>query len=92
MSSTLMLHHLPRKVRQQCARETRRVLKPQGRALVVDFAHARPTSGFLAHFHRHGHVDPQDAVALLEEAELRCVESGSVGISSLHFVRAVAVV
>jgi ubiquinone/menaquinone biosynthesis C-methylase UbiE len=90
--STLMLHHLPRKVRQQCAREIRRVLKPQGRALVVDFAHAPPTSGILAHFHRHGHVDPQDVVALLEEAELRCVESGSVGISSLHFVRAVAVV
>jgi ubiquinone/menaquinone biosynthesis C-methylase UbiE len=90
--STLMLHHLPGNVRQQCAREIRRVLKPQGRALVVDFAHAQPKSGFLAHFHRHGHVDPQDVVALLEEADLRCVESGSVGISSLHFVRAVAVV
>ena len=88
--STLMLHHLA-KVRRQCAREIRRVLKPQGRALVVDFAHAHPIT-FLAHFHRHGHVDPQDVVALLEEAELRCVESGSVGISSLHFVRAVAVV
>ena len=44
--STLMLHHLPRKVRRQCAREIRRVLKPQGRALVVDFAHAQPKSGF----------------------------------------------
>jgi ubiquinone/menaquinone biosynthesis C-methylase UbiE len=88
--STLMLHHLPRTLRQQCAREIRRVLKPQGRVLVVDFAHAQPKSGFLAHFHRHGHVDPHDVVALLEEAELRCVESGSVGISSLHFVRAVA--
>ena len=88
--STLMLHHLPRNLRQQCAREIRRVLKPEGRVLVVDFADAQSKSGFLAHFHRHGHVDPQDVVALLEEAELRCVESGSVGISSLHFVRAVA--
>jgi ubiquinone/menaquinone biosynthesis C-methylase UbiE len=85
--STLMLHHLPRKVRQQCAREIRRVLKPEGRVLVVDFAHASK-SGFLAHFHRHGHVDPPDVVAVLEEAELRCVESGPVGISSLHFVLA----
>ena len=34
--STLMLHHLPRKVRQQCAREIRRVLKPGGHLLVVD--------------------------------------------------------
>jgi ubiquinone/menaquinone biosynthesis C-methylase UbiE len=90
--STLMLHHLPRKVRQQCAREIRRVLKPEGRVLVVDFAHAQSKSGFLAHFHRHGHVDPRDVVALLDEAELRCVESGPVGISSLHFVLAVAAV
>jgi ubiquinone/menaquinone biosynthesis C-methylase UbiE len=90
--STLMLHHLPRKVRQQCAREIRRVLKPQGRVLVVDFAHAEPKSGFLAHFHRHGHVDPRDIVALLEEAQLRRIESGPVGISSLHFVLAAAAV
>src|SRR5687768_2717271 len=36
--STLMLHHLPRLVREQCAREMRRVLKPGGRLLAVDFA------------------------------------------------------
>jgi ubiquinone/menaquinone biosynthesis C-methylase UbiE len=87
--STLMLHHLPRKVRQQCAREIRRVLKPQGRVLVVDFAQAQSRSGLLAHFHRHGHVDPHDVVALLEEARFRCVESGPVGVRSLHFVLAV---
>ena len=90
--STLMLHHLPHKLRQQCAGEIRRVLKPQGRVLVVDFAQARPKSGGLAHFHRHGHVQPRDVVALLEEARLRTVESGPVGISSLHFVLAVAAV
>src|SRR5215831_10724357 len=33
-----MLHHLPRKPRQQCASEIRRVLKPGGRVLAVDFA------------------------------------------------------
>jgi ubiquinone/menaquinone biosynthesis C-methylase UbiE len=90
--STLMLHHLPRKVREQCAGEIRRVLALEGRLLVVDFAHAQPKSGFFAHFHRHGHVDPRDVVALLEEAGFRCVESGPVGISSLHFVLAVAAV
>jgi ubiquinone/menaquinone biosynthesis C-methylase UbiE len=88
--STLMLHHLPRKVRQQCAREIRRVLKPQGRALVVDFAQAQSKSGLLAHVHRHGHVDPRDIVALLEEAQFRSAESGPVGVSSLHFVLAVS--
>jgi len=86
--STLMLHHLPRKLRQQCAREVRRVLKPGGRVLVVDFGAPQRKSGFLAHFHRHGHVDPGEIVALLEEAGFRPVESGLVGISSLHFVLA----
>ena len=36
--STIMLHHLPRKAREQCALEIRRVLKPGGRVLAVDFA------------------------------------------------------
>jgi ubiquinone/menaquinone biosynthesis C-methylase UbiE len=88
--STLMLHHLPRKVRHQCLHEIRRVLKPQGRVLVVDFAHAQRKSGFLAHFHRHGHVDPGEVTTLLDEAGLRAVESGPVGISSLQFVLAIA--
>jgi ubiquinone/menaquinone biosynthesis C-methylase UbiE len=56
--TTLMLHHLPRKARQQCAREIHRVLKPEGRVLVVDFAHPPDRGGFLARVHRRGHVDP----------------------------------
>jgi ubiquinone/menaquinone biosynthesis C-methylase UbiE len=86
--STLMLHHLPRKVRQQCAREIHRVLKRHGRVLVVDFAHAQSKQGFLAHFHRHGHVDPREIIALLEHAGFRYADSGLVGISSLQFVLA----
>jgi ubiquinone/menaquinone biosynthesis C-methylase UbiE len=88
--STLMLHHLPRKLRQQCAREIRRVLRRQERLLVVDFGQPQPKSGLLAHFHRHGYVDPREIVALLDEAGLRCVDSGSVGISSLQYVLAEA--
>lgn len=87
--STLMLHHLPRKARQQCACEIRRVLKPGGRVLVVDFAQTQDKGSFLAHFHRHGHVDPRDIVSLLHEADLRDVDSGAVGISSLQYVLAV---
>jgi ubiquinone/menaquinone biosynthesis C-methylase UbiE len=86
--STLMLHHLPRKLRQQGAREIRRVLNPQGRVLVVDFGQPQPKSGLLAHFHRHGHVDPREIVSLLDEVGLRSVDSGSVGISSLQYVLA----
>ena len=88
--STLMLHHLPRKVRELCGREIRRVLKPEGRVLVVDFGVPQRKSGFLAHFHRHGHVDPREIITLLAEAGLRSVESGPVGISSLQFVLAVS--
>ena len=84
--STLMLHHLPRPVRQQCAREMRRVLKPGGRVLAVDFATpARERKGLLGRFHRHGHLALRDIVELLSEAGLRVVESGSVGVSDLQF-------
>ncbi len=86
--STLMLHHLPRPVRQQFVREMRRVLKPAGRVLIVDFANAQEKTGLLAHIHRHGHVDPRQIVSLLEEGGLHAVESGQVGISSLQFVLA----
>jgi ubiquinone/menaquinone biosynthesis C-methylase UbiE len=89
--STLMLHHLPRQLRQQCLREVRRVLKPQGRLLIVDFGRPQRKSGLIAHFHRHGHVNLEDVVSQLDEAGLRRVESGPVGVSSLEFVLATRV-
>jgi ubiquinone/menaquinone biosynthesis C-methylase UbiE len=89
--STLMLHHLPRKARQACAREIRRVLRPGGRVLVVDFG---PTPhgkrGLIGHFHRHGYVDLRDIVALLSDAGLGVVASGAVGVRNLHFALASA--
>lgn len=90
--STLMLHHLPRPVRQQFVREMRRVLKPTGRVLIVDFADAQGKTGLLAQVHRHGHVDPRQIVSLLEEGGFHSVESGRVGISSLQYVLATLVV
>lgn len=87
--STLMLHHLPRNARHACAREIRRVLKPGGRALVVDFG---PTpSGkrsLIGHFHRHGHVDLQDIISVLTEAGLHVTASGAVGTRNLYFALA----
>ena len=86
---TLVLHHLPRKARQQCAAEMRRVLKPGGRVLAVDFGLAAgERKGLLAHFHRHGHVKLPDMVDLLSEADLSIVESGAVGFRDLQFVLA----
>jgi ubiquinone/menaquinone biosynthesis C-methylase UbiE len=87
--STLMLHHLPRNARQQCATEIRRVLKAGGRVLAVDFASARH-KGLLAHFHRHGHVAVKDIVAVFGKAGFTAVGSGPVGISDLQFVLAEA--
>jgi ubiquinone/menaquinone biosynthesis C-methylase UbiE len=64
--STVMLHHLGRKARQQCAEEVRRVLKPGGRVLAVDFAKpAQGKKGLLDHFHHHGYINPHDLSALL---------------------------
>jgi len=88
--STVMLHHLPQKARLQCATEIRRVLKPDGRVLVVDFeGFSDQKRSILSHFHRpHGHVRAQDIVALLVEAGLKTIESGPVGIRDLQFVLA----
>lgn len=89
VTSTVMLHHLPRDVRQQGVREMLRVLKPGGRLLAVDFAGATKTGkGPLAHFHRHGHVQPRDLVALVSDAGFRVVETDAVGTWDLQFVLA----
>ena len=89
--TTLVLHHLPRRAREQCSREMARVLKPGGRLLAVDFATpAKEQRRLLGHLHRHGHVKPAEIVALLEGAGLDVIERGPVGYRGLQFVRAVA--
>ena len=87
--TTVMLHHLPRQTRQQCTFEMRRVLKPSGRVLAVDFAKpTRERRSVIGHFHRHGHVDLGDIIGLLSEAGLKTVDSGAVGINDLQFALA----
>ena len=57
--------------------------------LAIDFAKAaQGKKGLLDHFHHHGYVNLQDLVALLTEAGLKTVESGSVGVGDLRFVLA----
>jgi ubiquinone/menaquinone biosynthesis C-methylase UbiE len=89
--STLMLHHLPKKARPEIAREIRRVLKPGGRFLAVDFA--KPAAGqrnLMDHFHRHGFIKLDDFIPQLEEAGLSVVRSAEVGERNLHYVVAMA--
>jgi ubiquinone/menaquinone biosynthesis C-methylase UbiE len=88
--STVMLHHLPQKARLQCAHEIRRVLKPNGSVLVVDFeGFSEQKRTFLSHFHRpHGRVRARDIIALLSEARFSIREGGPVGIRDLQFVLA----
>lgn len=89
--STVMLHHLGSKARQQCVREMRRVLRPGGRVLAVDFGgRTHGKKGLLDLFHHHGYVNLRDLNALLNEAGLNSVESGAVGIGDLQFVLATA--
>jgi ubiquinone/menaquinone biosynthesis C-methylase UbiE len=89
--STLMLHHLPREAREKCAREMRRVLKPGGRVLAVDFSSPQKKRSLLGHFHhRHGHVELRDMIALLSEAGLNVVKSGALGIRDMQFALAKA--
>src|SRR5918999_4385431 len=85
--STLMLHHLPRPTREQSAREIRRVLKPGGRVLAVDFGMpGRHHRGVIGHLHhRRGHVALDSVVELLSASGLTVVESGAVGVKDLHF-------
>jgi ubiquinone/menaquinone biosynthesis C-methylase UbiE len=86
--STVMLHHLPRKPRQQCASEIRRVLQPGGRVLAVDFAGGtKQTTWLPKHFHTlHGRVAPQDLIALFTEVGLRLIENGLLGVGDMHYV------
>jgi ubiquinone/menaquinone biosynthesis C-methylase UbiE len=89
--STLMLHHLPGMAREECAREIRRVLKPGGRVLVIDFGPPEvQRKSIIDHFHHHGHASLSSMVDLVKRAGMETAESGAIGISNLNYVYAVA--
>lgn len=88
--TTLMLHHLSSKARQELAREIRRILKPGGRVLAIDFGGTEPdTKALINRFHRrHGHVELKKIIALLDDAGMNVTASGPVGLRDLNFALA----
>jgi ubiquinone/menaquinone biosynthesis C-methylase UbiE len=88
--TTVMLHHLSRQARERCAHEIRRVLKPGGRVVAVDFAPRAHRKGFFRDVHRHGHVRIEEIIAILEATGLNVTESGALGFRNLQFALASA--
>ena len=82
---TLMLHHLPKPMRSAFAREARRVLKPGGRLLLVDFGKP-PRQSRLLRLHRHGHVDMNAIGALLAGCGFEVSDTGAMGTKNLNYI------
>lgn len=86
--SSMMLHHLPGKLRQRCAAEVRRVLKSGGRLMAIDFGTPPGSKGIAAHFHRHGHINLAEMVTMFQDAGLEIADKGLMGIGDLEYVLA----
>jgi ubiquinone/menaquinone biosynthesis C-methylase UbiE len=87
--SSLMMHHLPEDLKPRALAEIRRVLKPGGRLLIVDFKKPASRLGRLAPIwlvHRRLPSDVRDLPGLLEAAGFAAVEDGPTGFSYLGFV------
>ncbi len=88
--SSLMLHHLPDDLKRRGFAEARRVLRPGGRLVAVDFG-ATPEGG-LGHCLcvlglRTGWDHAERLAAMLREAGFDAVETGPAGRRALAVVR-----
>lgn len=86
---TLALHMMPRDRLPLCLAEMRRVLKPGGRLLLVDYAGpAEKRSHLSARHGRHGEFDLDTLRDSLAELGYGEIEGGPLGWLSLHYLRA----
>lgn len=71
--SSLMMHHLPDDLKPKALAEVRRVIKPGGRLLIVDFK---------------GQIEKQGVMALVKDAGFAQVEMRSLWFKTLGVIRA----
>lgn len=91
VTSSLMLHHLPGDLKRKGLAQVRRVLKPGGRFMALDFAmrsHSR-LGHLLAIFgHAHGESMVDELIPMLKEAGFGEVEVIPTRHKNFAFVRA----
>lgn len=76
--STFMMHHLPDNLKVRGLAEIRRVLKPGGRAFIVDFRRGGISLPNLVH---HGQLPPDGAMLrLIDDANFKSIETGKMKI------------
>ena len=91
--SSLMMHHLPDDVKRQGLSEIRRVLKPGGCLMIMDFKrpesnHRRALLPFM--LHRSIQVGVQDLGPLLEDVGFRELELSDTQIKTFGYLRGYA--
>ena len=91
--STFMLHHLPDDLKREGFAEIRRVLKPGGRFMAVDFSAGHPSLiGHIASLFGHGsaHEGVSELEGMLDGAGFTDVEKLKTKYRQLAFIRAKA--
>jgi len=87
---SLALHHLPEGARATALAEMRRVLKPDGRVLIVEFSRERGASALLNPVALlHALTNPRmldEATGLVERSGFQHVVSGPLGLAGMGYV------
>jgi ubiquinone/menaquinone biosynthesis C-methylase UbiE len=91
VTSSLMLHHLPDDLKRKGLAEIRRVLKPGGRFLAMDFAaHSHSPIGHLLSIFGHSRGEPivEVLMPMLQDAGFTEVEALATRHKNFAFIRA----